>query len=235
MGEWKHVNVPVPTQPDGGKKSGKGLKESMVAVADAGSHIGDPRNGMQRRVAEIQGAYQTGTVKVPRKGDKGRTKLVDVPATEENVRASLEYWRTRKPRTAASRAAQNDNVSALTRRLEAMMAAQTVRYSTEAHALVVMPEVAPATMRAAESPEGRTRHVLAGPALVQGPNMAPVQKMWRNPLTGVSEPAAARLDGSLTERLDRTVADERDKGRFTASQRRNWRRKQARIAARNAE
>lgn len=210
------VNAARSGKVDSAARVGKWLSEPSVGVADSGSHIGDPRNGMQRRAVEIDGAYGRGTVKVPVKGDKGRTKLQDVPATEDNVRASLEYWRTRKPRTDASRKAQNEHVSSLTRRLEAMLAG-------------------PVTMTAVESPEGRTRHVLAGPALVQGPNMKAERPTWTNPKTGAIEPAAAWLGGSLTERLDRTVADQRDKGRFTASQRRNWRRKQARIAARNAE
>lgn len=199
------------------RKSGKSLSEAQVDVVDTGSQDGDPRDGMQRRVAEVDGAYQRGTVKVPRKGDKGRTKLTDVPANEANVREALAYWRSRKPRTDASRAKQNDMVSLLSRRLEAML-------------------TGPVAMTAAESPEGFTQHMLSGPALVQGPNMAPVQKRWRNPVTGVSEVAAARLDGSLTERLDRTVADPKPvpqapkAPKRTASQRKNWRRKQQRDA-----
>lgn len=215
-----------------GKKPGKFFSEQMLPVADTGSAIGDPRSAIQRRTAEIDGAYEHGTVKVPQKGDKGRTKLTDVPATAENVRKALDYWKSRKPRTDTSRKAQSEHVSTLTRQLGAMGMHKAPVYSPESKAYTTERRaLGKVAMTAAESPEGRTAHVLPGPALVQGPNMAPVQKMWRNPVTGETEVAAARLDGALTERLDRTVADERPQPHRTASQRRNWRRKQARLAA----
>lgn len=56
------------------------------------------------------------------------------------------------------------------------------------------------------APVGQRDHgMLDGVAMVQGPNMAPVQPTWRNPVTGDVEPAAAYLGGSLRERTDRTV------------------------------
>lgn len=193
------------------KRKGKYLSEAQTDVVAPGSQDGDPRSGEGRRSLEIDGAFERGTVKVPVKGDKGRTKLTEVPATEANVRAALEYWRTRKPRSDASREAQNKNVSDLQRRLRAMAKGKSA-------------------LRASESPEGRTQHVLSGPALVQGPNMVAERPTWRNPATGETEFASARLSGALTERLDRTVADERPVARRTPSQRKNWRRKQQRIA-----
>ena len=48
------------------------------------------------------------------------TRMTDVEATEEHVREALAYWKGRKPRTDASRLAQNQHVSELVRRLEAM-------------------------------------------------------------------------------------------------------------------
>lgn len=221
------------------RKPGKALTEPQTAVSATGSQVGDPRAGEARRLAEIDGACVRGTVKVPVKGDKGRIKLTEVPATENNVRKALDYWRTRKPRTETSRVAQNENVSSLVRRLEALMDAQTVTYDTEAHAIVVTsPQGAPEAMRASVSPEGFTQHMLPGPAIVQGPNMKPEQKMFRprkNGEYGEPEVAASFLDGSLTERLDRTVADERPKAHWTKSQRKNWRRKQQRQALRTAQ
>lgn len=239
-------------------KRGTFFSEPVVGVADMGSHIGDPRAAQQRRTAELQGACEWGTVKVPVKGDKGRTKLTEVPATEENVRKTLDYWRTRgfrAPKADASPDAfdryanrqtqQSEMVSSLVRRLDAMRKAEVIQHA-EVNAPVttqVATVHAPTqtTMGAAQSPEGLVSPVtgrtstgmLTGPALVQGPNMAPVQRMWRNPVTGVSEPAAARLDGALTERLDRTVADERPKAHRSASQRNNWRKKQRRLNAKN--
>lgn len=217
------------------QKVGKFFSEPTVDVADNGSHIGDPRAAMQRRTADVDGAYLRGTVKIPVKGDNGRPKLTEVPATEENVRKALDYWSGRKPRTDVSRKAQNDNVSALVRRLDAMRKAETVAHApvgapvTTAVATVRDPHAT--TMGAKVSPEGLTRHMLAGPALVQGPNMAGIRATWRNPKTGEVEPAAAYLDGSLTERLDRTVADQPEKAHRSASQRSNWRKKQRRQSA----
>jgi hypothetical protein len=193
------------------KRKGKYLSEAQTDVVAPGSQDGDPRSGEGRRSLEIDGAYERGTVKVPVKGDKGRTKLTDVPATEANVRAALEYWRTRKPRSDASREAQNKNVSDLQRRLRAMVKGKSA-------------------LHASESPEGRTQHMLPGPALVQGPNMEAVDGRPTRTVNGVTEFKSPVLGGALTERLDRTVADERPQARRTPSQRKNWRRKQQRIA-----
>jgi hypothetical protein len=69
------------------------------------------------------------------------------------------------------------------------------------------------------APIGNRDHgMLDGVAMVQGPNMPPVQRMWRNPVTGDVEPAAARLDGSLRERIDRVaVPDQSDRDGFIRS------------------
>lgn len=213
-------------------KRGKFFSEPTLDVADAGSRVGDPRAAAKRREADLNGAYGYGTVKIPGKGEKGRTKLVEAPATEANVRLALEYWRTRKPRTDASRQAQNENVSSLVRRLEAMRQAEVVVHAPvdAPVSAVVVAERKPreTSMGASVSPEGLTRHVLAGPAIVQGPNMSadPAQRpQWTNPATGQKEVAAARLSGALTERLDRTVADERPKAHRSDAQRSNYRRK----------
>jgi hypothetical protein len=214
---------------------GKFFSEPTVDVADNGSHVGDPRSAMQRRTADIDGAYLRGTVKIPVQGAKGRIKLTEAPGTEENVRKALDYWRTRKPRTDASRQAQNDNVSSLVRRLDAMRKAEVVVHApVDAPVTTVVATVRDphaTTMGAKVSPEGLTRHMLAGPAIVQGPNMAATRPTWRNPATDEVEPAAAYLDGSLTERLDRTVADRPEKAHRSASQRSNWRKKQRRQRA----
>jgi hypothetical protein len=160
------------------------LTETQLPAADTGSHVGDPRSAAQRRTVEIDGAYEHGTVQIPVKGKKGRMRLDDVPATLDNVRTSLEYWRTRKivhPGPTATReridrynarcTAQSENVSTLTRRLDAM------RKGAEA-------------MEAAQSPEGlTTAHPVPtvtgkpgltvagmspGPALVKGRSEKPM-------------------------------------------------------------
>lgn len=215
------------------------LPEPQTPVAGTGSQMGDPRAGEARRTADVDGAYGRGTVKVPQKGENGRTKLVEVPGTEGNVREALAYWQSRKPRSDASRKAQSENVSLLTRRLSAMGGHKTPEFNAATGRYVTPVRAAGmAALRADVSPEGFTQHALPGPAIVQGPNMAPVQKMFRprkGGQCGEPEVAAARLDGALTERLDRTVADERPKAHWTKSQRKNWRRKQQRHALRAAE
>lgn len=215
-------------------RHGKFFSEPVLDVADSGSRMGDPRAAAQRRTADIQGAHRQGTVMVPVKGDKGRAKLTEVPATEENVRKALDYARTRKPRSEAGRLRQNEMVSSLVRRLEAMRQSTVVQHAPidapVTTAVATVRESKPSAMGADVSPEGFTSHMLPGPALVQGPNMPAKQRMWANPVTGEPEVAAAYLDGALTERLDRTVADERPKAHRTASQRANYRKKQRRQA-----
>lgn len=228
-------NPQPPTLVEAPVRYGKALSEPQVDNVDHAGQAGDPSAALKRRTVDIEGAHETGTVRVPVKGASGRAKLTEVPATEANVRLALEYWRGRKPRkgqTVVPR--QVEMVSALVRRLEAMRNASVVVHadvdapvSTQ---VKVVRRPVETSMGAAASPEGHTRHVLTGPALVQGPNMAPKQRTWRNPVTGESEPAAAYLDGALTERLDRTVADPKPVARRSSSQRNNWRKKMRRQA-----
>lgn len=79
----------------------------------------------------------------------------------------------------------------------------------------------------------RGEATIDGVALVHGASMAPVQPMWRNPKTGEITPSSrGTMSGPLgREQLDSQLRDERDRGRFTASQRKNWRRKQQRKRA----
>lgn len=95
--------------------------------------------------------------------------------------------------------------------------------------------------RADRTPIGNRDHGrLDGVAMVQGPNMPPVQRTWRNPVTGDVEPAAARLDGSLRERFDREIVERVDRDgmrldtakRSKSSQRRYRARKTAERAIR---
>lgn len=79
--------------------------------------------------------------------------------------------------------------------------------------------------QADRAPIGNRDHGrLDGVAMVQGPNMEPVRKTWRNPATGEIEPAAARLDGSLRERVDREVLIKDVPRQSKASKRRKRRR-----------
>lgn len=225
------------------RKAGKALSERQTAPTGTGSQVGDPSEGERRRSVEIDGAFARGTVEIPVKGEKGRTKLTEAPATEENLRKALGYWKGRKPRTDASRAAQSEQVSSLVRRLAAMgghktpvfrsasavpaEGVDTPIFGTGTYATDTR-RVGTAAMTARTSPEGFTQHVLPGPAIVQGPNMEAERPTRTNPKTGEVEYASARLDGSLAERLDRTVADDRPRAHWTKSQRKNWRRKNQR-------
>lgn len=216
---------------------GKFLSEPQVENVDHAGQAGDPSAALKRRTADLEGAHQAGTVKVPVKGPKGRAKLTEVPATETSVRAALGYWKARKPRTDASRVRQSAMVSELVRRLEAMRGATDVVHApVDAPVTTDVPSVRqakPTRLGAEASPEGHTRHMLTGPALVRGPNMSadPAKRRhWTNPVTGEREPAAAHLDGALTERLDKTVADSKPVAHRSASQRANYRKKMRRQA-----
>lgn len=207
---------------------GKGLTEPTTDVTDTGVRTGDPRGAERRRVVELEGAAQAGTVKVPVKGEKGRTKLVEAPATEENVRAALEYWRTRKPRTEASRVAQNENVSALIRRLEAIMDAQEMRYNEDTHAFDVVHVPDAGQHAVTDAAQGHR-----GPTLVPGRDGAP---RLRDPELPFTESTDLRRDGSVRKsttldeplgrlRFDRKITDvAAPKRKRTGAEKRRYRR-----------
>jgi len=209
------------------------LSERAIEPTDTGARVGDPAEGFRRRSADVDGAYERGTVLVPVKGEKGRTKLEERPATQEHVRAALAYWTGRKPRTDASKTEQTKMVSELTRRLRAFDGASAPRY--DATAETYAPSKARGgkeALTAKTTPEG-TRHALPGGPLVKGRNMEPVQPTRRNPKTGEREVSSlGTMSGPLgRERIDRTLMDPKDKGRRTPSQRANYRRKMRRLAA----
>lgn len=186
------------------------LSESAFLPVDTGSQMGDPNAAVKRRLAEIDGAFERGTVKVPRKGDKGRTKLTEVPATEDNVREALAYWETRKPRTAESRAKQTEMVALLRRRLTGILDGPESMEAPEAGAAV-----------------GQRDHgSIDGVALVRGRSMKPVQ-----PQRGWAAKSGTNYGPLGREQMDSELAPKKDKGRFTPTQRRAWRRKQERLRA----
>lgn len=212
-----------------GSRSGKvstGLSEPLVDLTDTGVRTGDPRAAETRRRVELEGAAGTGTVQLPRKvegpasaktGKKRMvTKMVDVEATEDNVRAALEYWRTkviRAPKEGASPAAmdgfrargarQSAMVTELARRLEAMMAAQELRYNqaTRTMDVVHVPDRGQhATVDTAQAHRG--------PTLVRGRDTPP---RLRDPGLSWSEGTDLRQDGTVrkTSTLDQPLGRER--------------------------
>ena len=206
--------------------------EPQVPATDAGPRSGSPEREEKVRASEIDALFERGTVRIPGKNAKGRTVMVDAPLTEDNIRKAFDYWRNRAPKKEASIATQRDMIARLGRQAELMRQAREAAGDTRGKRVEGRD-----VMGAQMSPEGVTRFAVAGPALVQGRNMGPAQPKRRNPKTGELEVSGiGTMGGNLgREKLDRMVADQRDKGRFTPSQRRNWRRKQAKLRARNGE
>lgn len=211
------------------------LTEKAVEPTDTGARVGDPAAGFQRRTADVDGAFQRGTVLVPEKNEKGRTELKEREATAENVRAALEYWKGRRPRTAGAKDEQSKMISGLTRRLRAFDGATAPQYDAESGTYRHGKDTRGGLFGAKASPEGFTQHMITGAPLVKGRNMAPIQPMRRNKRTGEMETSSiGTMGGSLgRERIDRELLDERDKGHRTPSQRANYRRKMRRLAAKN--
>lgn len=220
------------------------LTEPQVDPTDTGSRIGDPRSAMQRRTVEIDGAFEHGMVQIPAKGKNGRTKLEDAPATGENVRAALAYWVARKPRTESARTAQNEHVSSLNRRLEAMGAARVAAYDKDNGKRKIAPKgQGTAALTALESPEGRTSQMSPGPALVQGRSELPlagpvtVRQAGEEYVRPADPEDNRRNDGGTMaaplgrDRADRMIIGDAPKPHRSASQRSNYRRSQRRKAA----
>lgn len=229
-------------------KYGKGLAEPVVDLTDTGVRIGDPRAAAQRRMAEIEGAAGTGVVQVPRKvpgngklksgAPRMVSKMLDVPATEGHVREALDYWRKRRitERTSdAIRRKQVEMVSSLSRRLEAIMRAQEVRYSTTSRTLDVV-AMTPVAEQLSLSASVDTAQGHRGPTLVRGRDTTP---RLRNPETPWDEPTDLRRNGEVRkattfedplgrERFDRKITDvPKPKRRRSSSERRRYRREQA--------
>lgn len=228
------------------KKAGKALTEPVVELTDTGVRVGDPRAAEGRRLIELESAAGRGTVKVPRRGEKGRMKLVDVTASEENVRASLEYWRTLKLRVPKSGdhaalaryqargAAQSEMVSELVRRLEAILAVQEYRYDESARAFEIV-TVADLGQHAMVD----TAQAHRGPTLVRGGNGTPRR---RDPELDWNVSTDLRANGDVRgrstldqplgrERFDKMITTVPEPPRIlTRAQKRNRRRKVAREA-----
>lgn len=197
-------------------KYGKGLTDHQAELTDSGLRVGSPVLSDKRRSAELDGAYERGTVKLPVKvkGEDGkeRSKLIDHPATEENVRAALAYWKARRPRTAEARARQTDALTEMYRRLDGF---RDGKEATQGNGML------------------DAASVHRGPTLVQGRDV-PVR--LRDPELPFTEPTDLRRDGSV--RMMTTVDMPRGRDRFdskitdvpepprkrTAAERRRYRR-----------
>lgn len=164
--------------PHTSNKRGKALTEHRAEMTDSGLRVGSPRDTDKRRGHTMDGAYGRGTVKVPvtvppknGKG-KGRTKLEDAPATEDNVRAALAYWKARKPRTPEAHKRQTDMIAEMYRRLDGM-------------------RQAPGTYRAGKTDRAGANR---GPALIPGRHETPRTRSPKKPWT---EPTDLRRNGEV--------------------------------------
>lgn len=167
--------------PHGSSKVGKALSEPITTLVDTGIRMGDPRQAEQRRLDVIEGAAGIGVVKVPRKvatkkitksgAPRMVTKMVEVPATEEHVREARSYWVGRNLTSDGSRKRQNEMVSSLNRRLEAILASQVVQYddTSDTFGVVAMPVAEQLSLSAAVD----TAQAHRGPTLVRGRDVTP--------------------------------------------------------------
>lgn len=164
------------------RKRGTGLSEVQIDVVDTGSQDGAPRDADKRRAAELS----------PLSGEasKDNAEIVQALRSGERERA-MESARALDAR---ARVPAREELPALAPVYDKVSGRYVSHRSVR-------------SLDADRAPVGSRDHgMLDGVALVQGPNMPPVQGTWRNPVTGEREPAAARLDGSLAERADREAS-----------------------------
>lgn len=204
-------NPQPPTLVEKAPKTGKGLREPVTDLTDTGVRVGDPRAAEQRRVVELHGIQGNGTVAIPVKGESGRTKLTPAPATEENLRKALAYWKGRKPRTQEARQKQAEMLTSLFRWLAAL--------HTDTSVLD------------ARSTDAASAH--RGPTLVPGRDTPP---RLRDPELPFTEPTDLRRNGEVRksttldqprgrDRFDRKITNVPEPPRKrTAAERRRYRR-----------
>lgn len=150
------------------------LSEPGIEPTDSGARTGDPLAGSKRRADAIDGAFERGMVSLTVM-EAGKRKRVDVPATLENLQAALQQELRRNLKSAASIKERDALVASLRRRIDGALAGKKVLNAPSAEAVAGISAVIgrsdTAKRTAGQRGEGRTD----GPAMVQGPNMAPVQ------------------------------------------------------------
>jgi len=191
MGAHSVLNQGTPASP--------ALVESNVDPADMGARVGDPEAAGQRRLIEIDGAFGRGTVEVKAlDSETGKSKMVAVPATEENLRKALAYWVAKRPRKQEAKDTQSKMILDLNRQIKAAIKG-------------------PDALRASWSPEGKavsriagrtdkpTSQALPGIALVAGKDMTGAVPKDRPEGT---KPVGNTMSGPIgRERSDRTITD----------------------------
>lgn len=218
------------------------LVERQTAQTDMGARVGDPDAGSKRRAVDVDGAYERGAVEVPGKDACGKRVMEEVPATAENIRTALDYWKGRKPRKQASMDTQSRMISELSRRLRACEGAPAPRYDRETGQYAPTVSRGSKAMGAQMAPESSVRaltNMLPGPPLVKGRSLPPELPMFRNRKTGEMERrACGTLLGSLgRDRMDKGAMEAPAPGRqpLTRNQRRNKKRREKARAQRETQ
>ena len=213
------------------RKRGKGLSEPTTDNVATGLTKGDPKDAEQRRVAELGPLFGEAAKINPQIVDHIRAGH-DGEALElaRQLDASAKGVRGMAPQAVQTPIGQRDHGM------------------SDGIALVQGPnmEASDGAVTDWERPTGDLPNCLVGAPIAE-PNPDAPRRTWRNPQTGAIEPASPRLDGSLRERVDRTIvpdAADRDgfvqsSARRTPASKRRHRRKmnaerkaQARIAER---
>lgn len=197
----------LPSEP---ARKGKTLTEPALGEVDTGSVHGDPKAAEKRRTAEL----------LPLFGDAAKLN----PEIAEALRAGDKDL-ARDTAKAVDRAAKT--VDARAPHAQTPPKGSRDLGMIDGAAIVQGP-----TMNATEGgltnwtrevPEDELPNALKGAPMAE-PNPQAPRPTRRNPATGETEPRAARLDGSLRERMDREIATvDRDKPKRTASSKRRAR------------
>lgn len=212
------INAARAAQADQGAHAGKSLTEPVTPLTDTGVRTGDPRAAERRRLVELESATGTGTVLAPVKKDgKGRAKLTVVEASEDNVRRALTYWKKRRAALGAALGKRGEfTASDSTRQCDDMIADMHRRLAAMAAGGGVL-----------DARRTDVAAVYRGPTLVRGRAMEAA--VVTGPRERGDKPVATSLEGPLgRERFDKTITDvPAPKVAPTPTQRRAWRRKQA--------
>lgn len=186
------------------RKRGTGLSEPTVAPVDTGVQHGDPKAAELRRVAElapISGEAAKDNAEIVstlRAGNKGEALSLARDLDERGPAASVPEA-DRAPIGSRDHGTLDGVAMVQGPNMDASDGGVT-NWTRKVH-----PEDLP--------------NALKGAPMVES-NPDAKRRTWRNPATGETEPAAARLDGSLRERIDREVVPPTRARRSKASRRR---------------
>jgi hypothetical protein len=213
------------------RKRGKELSEPTTDNVATGLTQGDPKDAERRRTAELKPLF----------GEASKINPVIVDLTRDGRDDEALALARRLDVSAKS-------IGGMVPKAERSPIGQRDHGMSDGVALVQGPnmEATDGQVTDWERPTGDLPNCLVGAPIAE-PNPDAPRRTWRNPVTGAIEPASPRLDGSLRERVDRTIvpdAADRDgfvqsSARRTPASKRRHRRKvnaerkaQARIAER---